>query len=157
MGGVAVKAKGLLGNLRNAREFIVGGFQKASDAWGCFGIGFGEVDEIGNSFERVIDLVGDAGGKTAGSGQLFAGSERAFLFFALRDVLYRAGEPGYFARGIGKHGSAIRVDPALHAVERIDAVFGAVLAFGAQEIVQIDRRVVKVVRIHNPFAEGIAR
>ena len=37
--------------------------------------GFGEVDEIADGFERVIDLVGDGGSEAGGGGKLFGLAE----------------------------------------------------------------------------------
>ncbi len=63
--GVAVKAEGLLGDLGDTREFGVGGFEQESNGLGDVGIGAGEVDEVGDGLEGVVDLVGDGGGKAA--------------------------------------------------------------------------------------------
>jgi phage-related minor tail protein len=71
-GGVAVETEGLLGDLRDAREFGVGGFEQELDGRGDVGVGTGEIDEVGDSLERVIDLVGNGGGEAAGGGELLA-------------------------------------------------------------------------------------
>ncbi len=74
-GGVAIEAEGLLGDLGDAGEFGVGGFEQELDGRRYVGVGAGEIDEVGDGFEGVVDLVGDGGGEAAGGGELFALAE----------------------------------------------------------------------------------
>ena len=89
-GGVAVEAEGLLGDLRDAREFVVGGLEHALDGGGHGGVCLAEIDEVGDRLERVVDLVRDGGGEAAGGGELFRLAEGCLLRLAIGDVLHGA-------------------------------------------------------------------
>src|SRR6202034_1406351 len=72
--GLAVEAEGLLGDFRDAGDFLLGEVGEVG--------GFGrelfladEVEEVGDGFEGVIDLVGDGGGEAAGGGELFGAAK----------------------------------------------------------------------------------
>ncbi len=135
-GGVAVEAEGLLGDLGDACEFGVGGFEEELDGRGDIGIGAGEVDEVGDGFEGIVDLVGDGGGEAAGGGELFALAEGVLLGFAGGDVLDGADHADdVFAVG-GVVGVAAGGDPGLDAVGGVDAVLGAVDSPGLEELLQ---------------------
>jgi hypothetical protein len=74
-GGITIKTEGLLGDQGDSGELDVGGFEQVLDGCGDAGVGFGQIDEIGDSFERVVDLVGDGGGEATGGGQFFGLAE----------------------------------------------------------------------------------
>ena len=74
--GFAVEAERAFGDLRDSCEFFVGHLQVGGDLFG--GAGAGEVDCVGDGFERVVDLVGDAGGEASGGGELFGTAKGLF-------------------------------------------------------------------------------
>ena len=82
----AIKAEGLLGNVRDAREGGVGGIEVAADFFGDVGLLLGQINEIGYGFEGIIDFVSDGGGEASEGGQPFAGVEDGFDFLLLSDV-----------------------------------------------------------------------
>ena len=76
-GRFAIEAQGLFGDFGDAGEFMFGfGEQGAGPLERGFAMH--QVKEVGDGFEGIVDLVGDAGGEAAGDGQLL-GSEQGFL------------------------------------------------------------------------------
>jgi hypothetical protein len=66
-GGLAVEAEGLRGDGGGAAQFDFGGGEVAAGF--LEGVGdLGEIDEIGDGLERVVDLVGDGAGEAADDG-----------------------------------------------------------------------------------------
>src|SRR4051812_4320591 len=84
-GVVAIKAESLLRDVRDAGEFLVGEVQVALDFAGESGLAPGQVDEVGDSFERIVDLVGDGGGEPSDRCESLAGMERSLKFLFLCD------------------------------------------------------------------------
>ncbi len=80
--GFAIKAEGLAGDVGDAGELLFGKREVGEDGFGETVGGLGDVDEIADGFERVIDLMRDGGGEASGGGQLFCLAED-FLGFAL--------------------------------------------------------------------------
>lgn len=79
--GLAVEAEGLGGDLADTCEFALG----HGDVWFEFcGEGFvdgDEVEEVGDGFEGVVDLVGDGRGEASDGGEFFGLDEGCFGFF----------------------------------------------------------------------------
>ena len=83
-GGLAVEAQGLAGDGGGAAELDLGGVEVAAGF--VEGVGdLGEIDEVGDGFEGVVDLVGDGAGEAADDGQLFALDEGLLGLLLLRD------------------------------------------------------------------------
>ena len=80
--GFAIEAEGLTRDVGDAGEFFFGECEIGEGGFGdAFG-GFGDVNEIADGFEGVIDLVRDGGSETGGGGELL-GLAEDFLRFAL--------------------------------------------------------------------------
>ena len=137
-GGVAVEAEGLLGDLGDAGEFLVGGFEQMLGGWRDVGVGLDEVDEVGDGFERVVDLVGDGGGEAAGGGELFGLAEGGFLGLASGDVLHGADHADDFG-GVWARRWVCRWRRASTAMPSrgVDAVLGAVEAAGLEGVLEV--------------------
>ena len=82
---VAVEAEGLLGDLGNAGELGVSGFEQVLSVLGHGGVGLAEVDEVGHGLERVVDLMRYGRGEASGGGELFALAQGGLL--VLREVM----------------------------------------------------------------------
>ena len=71
----------------------------ASSAWDLLG----EIDEVGDRFERIVDLVGDGGGQPSGRRQLFSAPQ---LFFGQQLIvnIHNHAHPFLHFAGIILHG-----------------------------------------------------
>ncbi len=83
--GLAVEAQGLVCDDGDAAEFAIGDVEILAGL-GVDGGFAGEVEEVGDGFERVVDLVGDGAGEAAYGGELFGLHEGEFGALALGDV-----------------------------------------------------------------------
>ena len=83
--GLAVIAKRLLRDVGDAGDFAFRGGEEF-DLAGIGGLLAGEEDEVHDGFERVVDLVGDGGGHSAGGGDLFCLKQRLLESFSGGDV-----------------------------------------------------------------------
>jgi len=99
---------------------------------GDVGVGTGEIDEVGDGLERIVDFVGDGGGETAGGGELFALAEGGLLGFAGGDVPHGADHAGDDGGAGSEGGNAAGGDPGGEAAGRIDSALGAVVAAGVE-------------------------
>jgi hypothetical protein len=114
-GGFAVEAEGVAGDVGDAVEFSLGGFEVLAVFGALGGRGAGEIDEVEDGFEGVVDLVGDGGGEAAGRGKFFGEEELFLLNAAVGEVLGKDGEA--IGGWIG-----VDVDPAAEGlVEVLDA------------------------------------
>ncbi len=77
-GEVAVEAEGLAGDVGDAHELAVGDVEVETGLVGEIGCGAGEVEGVHHGLERIVDLVGDAGGHAAGAGEHFT-PQKGFL------------------------------------------------------------------------------
>ena len=112
-GGLAVEAQGLLGDFGDAGDFLLG---ELGEAGGFRGEALlaDEVEEVGDGFEGVVDLVGDGGGETAGGGELFGAAEGFLAALLLGDVDEDGADP---AGGVGLGADGVEVgEPAAGAV-----------------------------------------
>ena len=83
-GGLAVKAQGLGGDGGDAAQFDVRGVEVSADIVGRIA-GAGEVEEVGDGLEGIVDLVGDGGGEAADGGEFFVLDEGLFGLFLMGD------------------------------------------------------------------------
>ncbi len=67
-GELAVEAEGLAGDVGDAHELAVGDIEVEARCVGKVGCGADEVEGVHHGLERIVDLVGDAGGHAAGAG-----------------------------------------------------------------------------------------
>ena len=67
-GELAVEAEGLAGDVGDAHELAVGDIEIEAGLVGEVGRGADEEEGVHHGLERVVDLVGDAGGHAAGAG-----------------------------------------------------------------------------------------
>ncbi len=74
------------GNGGKAGEFLIGALQVRFGFGRQERIGLGEIDEVGDRLERVVDFVGDGGGEAADGGELFGADEGELGILALSDV-----------------------------------------------------------------------
>ena len=72
-----VKAEGLVGDDGDTAKFLVGELEEALD-FGDDGVLAGDVKEVGDGLERVVDLVSDGAGHAADGGEFFALDEGGF-------------------------------------------------------------------------------
>src|SRR5579862_5944353 len=87
LGGLAVKAEGLLGEIGDALPFPFSHGDVAQSVFIEVTEITQEVKQVGNGLERIIDLVSNGGGKAAGRDQFFGLAEHIVAAFALADVL----------------------------------------------------------------------
>ena len=110
--GLAVEAEGLLGDFRDAGDFLLG---ELGEVGGFRAEVFlaDEVEEVGDGFEGIVDLVGDGGGEAAGGGELFGAAEGFFAALLLGDVDEDGADP---ADGVGFGADGVEVgEPAAGA------------------------------------------
>src|SRR5581483_4720699 len=151
-GGVAIEAERLLCDLGDAGELVVGAFEQPLDGRGHGGVRLADVDEVGDGFEWVIDLVRDGGGEAAGSGELLGLAERGFLGLAAGDVLHGADHAGELV-GLVEGGEAASGDPALGFVGAFGAIFGAVETTAEYSFAEVGGRVGQIFRVDDATAE----
>ena len=81
-----------------------------------------EVEEVGDCFERVVDLVRDGAGEAADGGELFALDERGLGLLLLGDLKRGGGDAGHVAVDV-VDGEVVDIPDA------VDAGLGGELAF----------------------------
>ncbi len=70
-GALAMEAQGLGGDLGAADDFGFGEGEVVGDVRVEVLVGAGDVDEVGDGFEGIVDLVGDGGGEASDGGEFF--------------------------------------------------------------------------------------
>ena len=93
LGVVAIEPKGLLGDLGDAREFLVGDLEVPKYIFRHPFAGLRQVDEVGHRFQWVIDLMGDGGRETAGRGEFFRLHDGHLGILQLGDVAGDRNQP----------------------------------------------------------------
>ena len=107
------------------------GGEEHGDLFGVVCVGFGEVDEVHDGFEGVVDLVGDRGCHSAGGGDLLGLDEGGFHFFPGGDIAQDLGgsDDGAGAVSYGRDGEgdieALSVFLQPDGFEVLDAFAGA--------------------------------
>ena len=79
------KRRVLGGDLGDAGEFLLGE-QEVGSGLGGQRLLLEEIDEVGDGFERIIDLVRDGGGEAADGGEFFAADEGGLGLLLVREV-----------------------------------------------------------------------
>ena len=67
----------------DALQFLVGEHQTGADGLGQIGVLAGEVDEVDDGLERIVDFVGDGRGETPNRGEALGGKECCFELVSL--------------------------------------------------------------------------
>ena len=80
-----MKAESLVCNGRDAAEFDLGSVQVLLGLGADSGL-LGEIDEIGDGFERIVDLVRDGAGEAAYGVQLLRLKENLLSMFCFGDI-----------------------------------------------------------------------
>ncbi len=81
-GELAIEAEGLAGDVGDAHELAVRDIEVLAGVVGKGGVGADDVEGVHDRFERIVDLVGDAGGHAASAGEHFTAQQGLFRFFA---------------------------------------------------------------------------
>ena len=69
--GLAVEAQGLGGDLADAGELGLGHADERFEVVGECVVALDEIEDVGDGFEGVVDLVGDGAGEAADGGEFF--------------------------------------------------------------------------------------
>ena len=85
-GGLAMEAQGLGGDLADALELALGELDEGANVGGESGVSGDEVEQVGDGFERVVDLVGDGAGEAADGGELLALDEGVLGLLLVGDL-----------------------------------------------------------------------
>ena len=80
-----MEAEGLAGDGGDAAEFALGGVEVLMDFVEAVAV-LGEIDEVGDGFERVVYFMRDRAGEAADDGELFALDEGPLGLLLLRDL-----------------------------------------------------------------------
>ena len=113
-GCLAIEAEGLTSNVGDSAEFVFGLRKEMANLIQVVGAA-GDVDEIGEAFEGIVDLVGDGCGEASGGGEFFGTHQGAFGHAALGDVAEDENDADHFAGAVADGGAAV-VDADLSAI-----------------------------------------
>jgi len=113
-GGFAVEAERLPGDVGDAAEFGFGLAEEPADFIHFVGVA-GDVDEVGEAFEGIVDLVRDRRRHASGGGELFGAHEGSLGETAVGDVAEDEDDADHAAFAVADGGSAV-VDADLLAV-----------------------------------------
>ncbi len=102
-----------------ALELLLGGVEKAAGLGGERFVQSGEIEEIGDRFERVVDFVRDSCREAADGGELFRAEEGELSLLAVGDVEHDAAP-----EGVAVGDAAAGFEPAGLAVGQLDAELG---------------------------------
>ena len=85
-GGLAMEAEGLGGDLGDALELLIGVIEKRLNFGRQMVVAASDVEEVGDGFEGIIDLVRDGGGESSDSGEFLALNEGRFCLLLAGEV-----------------------------------------------------------------------
>ena len=113
--GFPVKVEGLLGDVRQARDFPVGELGVVPGFLIQRRVVLKQINRIGDRFQRIIDFVSNDSGEASHRGQSLGFDQSVFRLFAVGNIRVRTEPARDLAHGIA-NGQSTGKKPAIAAI-----------------------------------------